>query len=152
MRLSKIELHKYSLSEELISSISHGVGALLAIAALVILVAFSVLYNDVLCVASAAVYGASLILLYTNSTIYHALPPNAGKKVFRVIDHCSIFILIAGTYTPYTLVTLRDAFGWSLFGVIWGAAALGVTLTAVDMKKFAKFSMISYIAGNLRLD
>jgi len=146
MRLSKIELHKYSLSEELISSISHGVGALLAIAALVVAVVFAVLYNDVLCVVSVAIFGASLIALYTNSTIYHALPPNAGKKVFRVIDHCSIFILIAGTYTPYALVTLRGGFGWTVFGVIWGAAALGVTLTAIDMKKFAKFSMISYLA------
>lgn len=146
MSLHKIELQPYSLAEELISSISHGLGALLAVAALVVGVVCSVLYNNVWCVVSMAVYGSTLILLYTNSTIYHALRRGAGKKVFRVIDHCSIFLLIAGTYTPLTLVTLRGTFGWALFGVAWGAAVLGITLTAVDLKKYAKFSMACYLA------
>lgn len=145
MSLKKIELHKYSLAEELISSISHGIGALLAVAALVVAVVLAVIYNNVWCVVSVAIYGASLILLYTNSTIYHALRPNAGKKVFRIIDHCSIFVLIAGSYTPFTLVTLRGPLGWTLFGIIWGAAVLGITLNAVDMKKFSKFSMACYL-------
>jgi hemolysin III len=145
MSLKKIELHKYSLAEELISSISHGVGALLAVAALVVAVVLAAIYNNARCVVSVAIYGASLILLYTNSTIYHALRPNAGKKVFRIIDHCSVFLLIAGTYTPFTLVTLRGSVGWTLFGVIWGAAVLGIALNAVDMKKFAKFSMVCYL-------
>jgi hemolysin III len=146
MLLSKIELHKYSLGEELINSISHGVGALLAIAAMIVGIVFSVLYNNSWCVVSVTIYGSTLILLYTNSTLYHALKPNAGKKVFRVIDHCSIFLLIAGTYTPYTLVTLRGGLGWTLFGIVWAAAALGITLTAIDLKKFAKFSMVCYLA------
>jgi hemolysin III len=145
MSLSKIELHKYSLAEELINSISHGVGALLAIVALVIGIVLSVLYNNAWCIVSVIIYGSTLILLYTNSTIYHGLRPNAGKKVFRVIDHCSIFLLIAGTYTPYTLVTLRGGFGWTLFGIVWAAAVLGITLTVVDLKKFAKFSMVCYL-------
>jgi hemolysin III len=145
MSLNRIELHKYSLGEELISSISHGVGALLAIAALVVGVVLSVMYNNAWCVVSVSIYGSTLILLYTNSSIYHALRPNAGKKVFRVIDHCSIFFLIAGTYTPYTLVTLRGPLGWTLFGIVWGAAALGITLTAIDLKKFSKFSMVCYL-------
>jgi len=145
MRLSKIELHKYTLAEELINSISHGVGALLAIAALVVGIVLSVMHNNTWCDVSVIIYGSTLILLYTNSTIYHGLRPNAGKKVFRVIDHCSIFLLIAGTYTPYTLVTLRGGIGWTLFGIVWGAAVLGITLTAIDLKKFAKFSMVCYL-------
>jgi hemolysin III len=146
MSLDKVELHKYSLGEELVNSISHGIGALLSIAGLVIGVVFSVLYNDTRCVVSVAIYGVTLVLLYTDSTIYHALRPNSGKKVFRVIDHCSIFFLIAGTYTPYALVVVDGALGWVLFGIVWAIAALGITLTAVDLKKFSKFSMICYLA------
>lgn len=145
MALEHVELRKYSLAEELISSISHGVGIALSIAALVIGVAFSALYNDVWCVVSVAIYGSMLIVLYTMSTIYHGLPICTGKKVFRVIDHCSIFLLIAGTYTPYTLVTLRGPLGWTLFGIAWGGAVLGITLNAIDIKKFAKLSMASYL-------
>lgn len=114
MSLNNIDLHKYSLGEELVNSISHGIGALFSIAGLVIGIIFSVLYNDTSCVVSVAIYGATLVLLYTDSTIYHALRPNSGKKVFRVIDHCSIFLLIAGTYTPYTLVVLKGPLGWTL--------------------------------------
>jgi hemolysin III len=145
MSLDKIELHKYTLAEELINSISHGVGALLSIGALVIGIIFSVLYGNTLRVVSVTIYGASLVFLYTNSTIYHALRPNAGKKVFRVIDHCAIYILIAGTYTPYTLVTLRGTLGLVLLVSIWAAAALGIALTVIDLKKYAKFSMVCYL-------
>ena len=145
MALNNIELRKYSLAEELISAISHGVGAALSIAALVIGVVFSVLYNDAWCVVSVAIYGSMLIVLYMMSTIYHGLPICTGKKVFRVIDHCSIFLLIAGTYTPFTLVTLRGPLGWTLFGIAWGGAALGITLNAINIKKFAKLSMVCYL-------
>ena len=141
-----IQIPKYSLSEELISSISHGVGGLLGISALVLLVVFSAITGDPWKVASCAVYGATLIILYTMSTIYHALRVNKAKRVFRVIDHCSVFLLIAGTYTPFTLVSLRGVTGWWMFGVVWGAAVLGIVLNCVDLKKFAKFSMICYIA------
>ncbi|MEG6571831.1 hemolysin III family protein [[Clostridium] cellulosi] len=145
MALNKIELHKYSLAEELINAISHGIGAALAIAALVVATVFSALHNNAWCTVSVVIYCSTLILLYLNSTIYHSLRPNAGKKVMRVLDHCTIYLLIAGTYTPFTLVPLRGALGWTLFGIVWGAAALGITLTAVNLKKFAKFSMICYI-------
>lgn len=145
MTLRKIELHKYTLAEELINAISHGVGALLAIVALTVGVIFSVWQNNTWCVVSVAVYGGCQILLYTNSTIYHALRPNMGKRVFRVIDHCSIFLLIAGTYTPFTLVTLRGPLGFTLFGLVWGAAVLGITLNIIDMKRFSKFSMVCYL-------
>lgn len=145
MSLEKIQLHTYTLAEELISAISHGVGAALAIAATAVALTLSAIYNNAWCVVSVAIYGAMLIVLFTMSTIYHGLRPNNGKKVFRVIDHCSIFLLIAGTYTPYTLVTLRGPLGWVLFGVVWGAAALGIALTAVDLIRFAKFSMVCYL-------
>jgi hemolysin III len=146
VKLKDRELPIYSLSEELMSSISHGAGALLAIAALVVGVVFSVLYNDAWCVVSMAIYGSTLIVLYMMSTMYHSLTAKTPKKVFRIIDHCAIFLLIAGTETPLTLVTLRGALGWTLFGVVWAAAAVGITLNAIDLKKFDKFSMVCYMA------
>jgi hemolysin III len=146
MKLKDRELPKYSLSEELMSSISHGAGALLAIAALVVGVVFSVMYNDVWCVVSMAIYGSTLIVLYMMSTMYHSLTAKTPKKVFRIIDHCAIFLLIAGTETPLTLVTLRGALGWTIFSVVWAAAAVGVTLNAIDLKRYDKFSMICYLA------
>lgn len=148
----KITIPVYTLAEELMNSISHGIGSLLGIAALVLCVVFSVLHGDVRAVVSSAVYGSTLVILYTMSTIYHALKVNKAKRVFRVIDHCSIYLLIAGTYTPYTIVALREekffglSLGWILFGIVWGAAAIGITLNSVNIKKFRVFSMISYIA------
>ncbi|MEG2316624.1 MAG: hemolysin III family protein, partial [Clostridia bacterium] len=97
-------------------------------------------------IVGACVFGLTLILLYTVSTLYHALKVNKAKRVFRVLDHCTIFLLIAGTYTPYTLTTLRGNVGWLLFAVIWAAAALGVTLNAVSLKKFAAVSVFCYLA------
>lgn len=136
----------YSLAEELMSSISHGVGTLLAVAALVVGVVMAAIYSDAWCVVSMAVYGATLVILYSMSTIYHGLKPNKGKRVFRVLDHCSIFLLIAGTYTPLTLVSLRGVLGWVLFGIVWTAAILGIVLNAVNLNRFKVFSMICYIA------
>jgi hemolysin III len=146
MKLKDRELPKYSLGEELMSSISHGAGALLAIAALVVGVVFSVMYNDTICVVSMAIYGSTLIVLYMMSTLYHSLTAKTPKKVFRIIDHCAIFLLIAGTETPITLIALRGTLGWVLFGVVWAAAAVGVTLNAIDLKRFDRFSMICYLA------
>ena len=136
----------YSLAEELISSISHGVGTLLAVAALVVGVVMAALYSDAWCIVSMAIYGTTLVILYSMSTIYHSLRPNRGKSVLRILDHCSVFLLIAGTYTPLTLVSLRGTVGWVLFGVVWGAAVLGIVLNAVSLKRFKVFSMVCYIA------
>ena len=144
MNLKQLSVPKYSLSEELLNSISHGVGALLGVLALVLGVIKSI--GDPWKAVSMSVFGASLILLYATSCLYHALKVNLAKKVFRILDHCSIFILIAGTYTPYTLVALRDGVGWWLFGVVWGAAALGITLNAIDLKKYSIASVFCYIA------
>lgn len=146
--LNKIQIPIYSLSEELLNSISHGLGALLSIAILVLCVIFSVLHNNVYAVISSSIYGGTSILLYLMSTLYHAFKVGKTKKVFRIIDHCSIYLLIAGTYTPYALVTLRQsslALGWSVFGIIWGCAILGITLTSIDMNKFKKFGLVLYL-------
>lgn len=139
-------LPKPSTAEEIVNSITHGLGAGLGVAGTVIAIVWAALYGSTLGVVAASIYGATLIILYTMSTIYHALTHNGAKMVFRILDHCSIFLLIAGTYTPFTLVTLNGAFGWTIFGIIWGFTALGVTLNAVSLEKFKKFSMICYIA------
>ena len=144
--MSEITIPKYTLGEELMSSISHGVGALLSIAALVLCVVFSAIHGNPAAVVASALYGSSLVILYTMSCLYHALKPNKAKRVFRIFDHCSIFLLIAGTYTPYTLVTLAGTTGWILFGVIWGAAILGIVLNAIDLEKYSKISVACYLA------
>lgn len=141
----KIELRNYSRIEEIISSSSHAVGAVLGIAALVIGVVFSALRNNAKCVVSMSVYGATLIILFLMSAIYHGLRPGLSKKVFRVIDHCSVYLLIAGTYTPLALVALHGALGWVYLGITWFLAVLGITLNFIDLKKFEKFSLACYI-------
>lgn len=142
--MSKIEIPKYTLGEELISAISHGIGALLGIAALVL----SVIYADTpIAIVSSAIYGATLIILYTVSCLYHSFSPKIGaKKVFRVLDHCSIYLLIFGTYMPYLLVLIKGAYGWTLWGILLAISILGIVLNCINLEKFEKFSMISYIA------
>lgn len=142
-----LKLPKYTLGEELFSSISHGLGAGLSIAGCVVAIVFAALYGDAWCVVSACIYGAALIITYTTSTLYHALTNPTAKKVFRILDHSMIFLLIAGTYTPMTLVVLHGPLGWVLFGVVWAAAVLGIVLNAVGLERFKKFSMIAYIAS-----
>lgn len=135
----------YSVGEEISNSISHGIGAGMAVAGTVVLIVQAV--GDVWKVVSASIYGASMILLFTMSCLYHALTNAKAKRVLRIFDHTSIFVLIAGTYTPFTLVTLRGWIGWTLFGIVWGAAVLGITLNAVSIERFKRFSMICYIAS-----
>ena len=143
---TKIPLNKrYTLGEEIFNSVSHGVGALLAIAGTVVLIVMTALYSDPWGVVSSVVYGGTLIILYTMSTLYHAITNEKAKQVMRVMDHVTIFLLIAGTYTPITLVTLRGTLGWVLFGFIWGAAALGIVLNAIDLERFRKISVVCYI-------
>ncbi|MDO4963784.1 MAG: hemolysin III family protein [bacterium] len=141
----RIEIPKYTLSEELISAITHGIGAILSIVALVLCVTFSSIHNNVYAIVSSCIYGSMSIILYSISTIYHSLKVNNAKRVFRIIDHCSIYLLIAGTYTPYCLVALPTSLGWTLFGIIWACAVLGIVLNSIDLKKFKTFSMILYI-------
>ena len=135
----------YSLGEEIFNSVSHGIGGLLSIAGSVVLIVFCALYADAWAVVSASIYGASLIILYTMSTLYHAITNNKAKKFFRIMDHDTIFFLIAGTYTPFTLVTLRGPVGWVLFGIVWGAAIIGIVLNSIDLERFRKPSVICYL-------
>lgn len=148
-KLSERKLPFYTKGEEIFNMVSHIVGGAVGITAVTLCVIFAALHRNVCGVVGSAIYGASMIILYTMSSIYHGLKPELmAKKVFQVIDHCSIFLLIAGTYTPITLSALRaasPALGWIIFGVIWAAAALGITLNAIDIKKFKKFSAICYL-------
>lgn len=138
----KIDLPKYKLSEELINSISHGIGALLSIVAFILCI---IKANSGLAIFSVFFYCISSFLLYLMSCLYHALKRNNAKRVFRIIDHCSIYLLIAGTYTPVVLLTLPLKLGWSIFGIVWLMAILGIVLNAIDLKKFKIFSMILYL-------
>ncbi|MBQ3866149.1 MAG: hemolysin III family protein [Clostridia bacterium] len=141
-------LPPYSRGEEICNMVTHIVGGAFAVSALVLCVIMAAVRGSVWGVVSGAIYGASMILLYTMSSLYHGLVPERAKLVFRVIDHCTIYILIAGTYTPICLAAIRrtdPVMAWVLFGVIWGAAILAVTLTAVDMHKFKIFSLIAYV-------
>ncbi len=144
----RIAIPSYKLSEELISSISHGVGALLGIAGLVLCIVKSAAMGDGWKISSTSVFGVTVILLYTMSCLYHAFKVNRAKRVFRVMDHCTIFLLIAGTYTPYTLVAIRSAnpfMAWLIFGVIWAVAVTGITLNAVNLKRYSKVSVACYL-------
>ena len=141
----KIDIPKYNICEELLSAISHGGGSLLSIAALVLCVVFSVMHHNIYAVVSSVIYGSCSIILYTMSTLYHSLKVNNAKRVFRILDHNSIFLLIAGTYTPYALVALPKKIGWVVFGIIWSCAILGITLNSIDLKKYGKLSMVLYI-------
>jgi len=141
----RIEIPKYSLGEEIFSSISHGIGSLLSIAALVLCVVFSAIHGNVYAVVSSAIYGSTSVILYTMSTLYHSLKVNNAKRVFRIIDHSSIYLLIAGTYTPYCLVVLPPSLGWTIFGIEWFCAILGIILNSIDIKKYKKISMVLYL-------
>lgn len=142
-------LPAYTKGEEIFNMVSHIVGGALGIVAIVLCSVFAGIKGDGYAVVSGVIFGFTMLLLYTMSSIYHGLKkPGMAKKVFQVIDHCSIFILIAGTYTPVCLCTLRErslAEGWILFGIVWGVALLGIALNAIDLKKFHIFSMICYL-------
>ena len=128
---------------------SHIVGGALGIVALVLCVVFAAIHHNGYGVVSGAIYGVTMILLYTMSSIYHGLKPERfSKKVFQVLDHCSIFLLIAGSYTPFCICTFREyntALGWTIFGIIWAIAILGIVLNSIDIKKYKVFSMICYL-------
>ena len=147
-KLSDRALPEYTKGEEIFNMVSHIVGAALGVVALVLCVVFSAISGSPWAVVSSCIYGASLILLYTISSIYHGLRRSTGKKVFQILDHCTIYFLIAGSYMPVVLCAIREVSpvrAWILFGIIWGLVALATTLTAVDLKKYSKFSMVCYI-------
>lgn len=137
---------KYTLGEELFNAITHGIGALLSVAGCVVLLVRCHQLGDGVAAVSSAIYGTTLIILYTMSTLYHALANEKAKAVFRVFDHVTIYLLIAGTYTPYTLACLGGALGWTLFGIVWTVAIVGIVFSSISLRRFQKLSMICYIA------
>jgi hemolysin III len=135
----------YSFGEELSHAITHGLGAVLAIVGLCILVVRAALYGNTWHVVACSIFGATLVMMYVASTLYHSIPLPKAKHVLRVIDHSLIYFLIAGTYTPFTLVTLRGPWGWSLFGFTWGLAAIGVGLKIFTTGRYEKISLAVYL-------
>lgn len=141
-------LPDYTCGEEIFNMVTHIVGGGLGVCYLVLCVIFSALHSNVWGVVSSAIYGASVIALFTMSSVYHGVKRGTGKKVLQVIDHCTIYFMIAGTYTPIMLSLLRKTepvIAWIVFGVVWSIAALAITLTAIDLRKYNVFSMICYI-------
>ncbi len=136
----------YPKTEELFSAISHGLGTLFGVFALGYMLALSIQSGRGTNIIAAAIYGSSLILAYAFSTLSHALTPRPAKQVFRILEHGSIFLLIAGTYTPVTLLVIKGALGWTIFGIQWGIAILGILANALALNKFKKLSLIIYIA------
>ena len=143
-------LPTYTKGEEIFNMVSHIIGGIAGIATIVLCSVFGAIRHNSYGVVSGIIFGVSMLFLYTMSSLYHGLTPNSkSKKVFQILDHCAIFVLIAGSYTPFALCTLREystALGWVIFGVIWGFAILGITLNAIDLKKYKVFSMICYLA------
>lgn len=142
-------LPTYTKGEEIFNMTSHIVGGAFGIVVLVLCVVFASIHKNVYGIISGAIYGATMIMLYTMSSIYHGLSPKRkAKKVFQVLDHCSIFLLIAGSYTPFALCTIREenlVAGWAIFGIIWATAIIGIVLNSIDIKRYRVFSMICYL-------
>lgn len=134
-----------SIGEEIANSVSHGVGALLAIAGAVVAIVTAAMSGTAIKVVSASLYGASMILLYLFSTLYHSLTNKSAKKVFRVFDHCSIFILIMGSYIPICLVLIGGALGWTLFGINAFCTVLGIVFNSINLERWSKPSVVLYV-------
>jgi len=143
--MNTLRVRTQSLGEEIANSVSHGVGFLAAVAAAPVLVLSAVRHGDAARIAGASVFAATMVLLYLASTLYHALPRNRAKRVFQVLDHAAIFLMIAGTYTPFTLGVLRGTWGWALFGLVWSLALAGVVLTAVGGMRYPKLTTGLYL-------
>src|SRR5207302_5561405 len=133
------------LGEEIANSLSHGVGLVLAIAATLVLIITAIRYGSAWNTVGVSVFAASMVTLYLASTLYHALTHDRAKQFFRLLDHGAIFLLIAGTYTPFTLGVLRGPWGWTLFGLVWTLAVLGVTLKSVGGIRYPRLSTILYV-------
>ena len=147
-KLRDRSLPVYTHGEEVFNTVSHIVGGGFGVIVLLACVLRAALRGDAWAVVGSAIYGGSMVVLYTVSSVYHGLHHPMGKKVMQIIDHCTIYLLIGGTYTPILLSSIRPvspAWAWTLFGIVWGLAAMAATLTAIDLKKYAVLSMICYI-------
>ncbi len=136
----------YSPTEEFANRVTHGLGAVLSLAGLVLMVVYSVLHGDAWVITSTAIYGASLVILYSASTLYHSVTSAKWRRLCQKLDHAAIYLLIAGTYTPFTLGPLRGGWGWTLFGIVWGCAVIGVVLKLFFAGKADFLSTIAYLA------
>lgn len=137
--------HVYTRKEEVANAITHGIGVVLSIAALVLLVVYATIYGNAWHIVSFSIFGTTMLLLYTSSTLVHAFPEGKVKDLFEIFDHSSIYLFIAGTYTPIMLSVIRGPLGWTLFGIIWGIAVAGVVFKAFFVKKFLFTSTLIYI-------
>ena len=150
IKLADRQLPNYSKGEEIFNMVSHIVGGALGIAALVLCIITAAIGDSgAIGVVSSCIYGASLIALYTMSSVYHGLKPGMAKKVMQVLNHCTIYFLIAGSYTPVLLVCMREKYptiAWGLFAVVWGCAVVACVLTAIDLRKYRVLSMVCYLA------
>ncbi|KPU45601.1 hemolysin-III related [Oxobacter pfennigii] len=138
-------IENFTGAEEITNAILHGIGAGLAIAALSVLIIFACFYGDAWHIVSFAVYGATLVILYLSSTLFHSFPKGKVKDIFEIIDHCSIYLLIAGTYTPLALISLRGPIGWTVFAIVWGVSIAGIVFKIFWVKKFVILSTLLYI-------
>lgn len=138
--------HVFSKREEVANSITHGIGVILSIAALVLLIVFASLKGNAWHVVSFTLFGSTMLLLYTSSTMLHSLPQGKAKNVFEILDHSSIYFFIAGTYTPFLFLAVKGSLGWSLFGVVWGLAIAGTVFKCFFVKKYLFVSTIGYVA------
>jgi hemolysin III len=136
---------RYSIGEEIANAVTHGVGALLSIAGLAVLVSYAALYGDAWHVVTTSIFGATLVLLYAASTVYHSVWHLQTKKILQRLDHSAIFLLIAGTYTPFALVNMRGPWGWTLFGAVWFLALLGIALQLFPRRRNERLSLILYL-------
>ncbi|KGO33676.1 MAG: PAQR family membrane homeostasis protein TrhA [Desulfoprunum sp.] len=136
---------RYSRGEEIANSITHGLGTVLSIGGLALLIAFASRYGNAWHIVSCSIFGTALILLYAASTLYHVVQRPAAKSVLRILDHAAILVLIAGTYTPFTLVSLRGPWGWTLFGVIWGLAVMGIIIEITRLRRFRAGLIALYV-------
>ena len=147
MRSPKI--FKFTIEEEIWNSITHGIGAGLAIAGLISLVVLGSVYGDIWHITSFSIYGSTLVLLYLASTLYHGTQIPKVKQILRVFDHAAIYLLIAGTFTPFLLITLHGTFGWTMLAVVWGVAVLGIAFRIIFVGRFDHLATMSYIAMGL---
>lgn len=136
---------EYSLGEEVAHAVTHGIAIPLSIAGLAVLVAFSALYGNAWHITSSSIYGASLILCFTASTLYHSISHPRAKRILQQIDHATIFLLIAGTYTPFALVNLREGWGWWLFGTVWSIAIIGMIFELFTRQRYPRVSLGLYL-------
>ncbi|WP_404428151.1 hemolysin III family protein [Sutcliffiella horikoshii] len=139
------QTHTFSKGEEIANTVTHGIGILTSIAALVLLIVFSAIYGTPLHLATFIVYGVTMLMLYTASTLLHALPKGKAKNVFEILDHSSIYFFIAGSYTPITLIIIDGALGWTLFGIVWGLAIAGTVFKVFFVKRFILASTLLYV-------